>query len=201
MNPTLPDVLAVGGSPRPRGNSDRLLRAAAEAVSATGLSAETIFLRDYEFRPCVGCERCRKDKICTGLRDGMTLLYPKIVAARGLLLASPVHNYNVTAWMKAFIDRLYCFYDFTGDRPRNWSSRLAEQSRKAAIIAVAEQTERKDMGVTLEAMAVPAEALGYEVIGRQAVLGVFDRGKVRERPEAMREAAELGRRLVDALRT
>ena len=193
------DVLAVGGSPRQHGNSDRLLKAAAEAASAAGYSAKVVFLREYEFRPCIGCEKCRKDKACAGLRDGMTLLYPKIAAARGLILASPVHNYNVTAWMKAFIDRLYCYYDFTDDRPRNWSSRLAGQGRKAAVIAVAEQVEKKDMGFTLEAMSVPAEALGYELVGQQGVLGVFDRGKVRERPEAMETAAGLGRKLAGAL--
>ena len=44
--------------------------------------------------------------------DGMSLLYPKIIDARGLVLVSPTHNYNITAIMKAFIDRLYCFYNF-----------------------------------------------------------------------------------------
>ena len=199
MNPNLPDVLAVGGSPRAHGNSDRLLAAAVETVSAAGFSAEAVFLRDYEFRPCIGCEQCRKDRACTGLRDGMALLYPKIEAARGLILASPVHHYNVTAWMKAFIDRLYCYYDFTDDRPRGWSSRLAGQGRKAAVIAVGEQENPEDMGFAAEAMSMPAAALGYEVIGHQGVLGVFDRGRVRERPDAMAEAATLGRRLAEAL--
>ncbi|GCA65007.1 hypothetical protein KIPB_015998, partial [Kipferlia bialata] len=34
----------------------------------------------------------------------MTGLYPKVIEAQGLVLVCPVHNYNITAWMKAFID-------------------------------------------------------------------------------------------------
>ncbi len=124
-------VLGVGGSPRRGGNSDVLLKHVLKGVAERDITATGIHLRDFQYQGCVGCEQCRRDKICTGLRDGLSLVYPAIVDSRGLILVSPTHNYNVTAWMKAFIDRLYCFYDFDNHRPRGWSSRLAGQGRKA----------------------------------------------------------------------
>ena len=193
------DILGVTGSPRPGGNSERLLEAMLAAARDAGASTATAKLRQYQFSSCIGCEACRKDKRCTGLKDGMGLIYPEIDASRGLVLVSPVHNYNVSAIMKAFIDRLYCYYDFNDERPRGWSSRLAGQGRKAVVVAIGEQEERRDMGFTLEAMRMPLEALGYEEVKELPVLGVFDAGRVRQREEVMAQAEELGRWLAGAL--
>ncbi|MFO7727006.1 MAG: flavodoxin family protein [Desulfonatronovibrio sp.] len=194
-----PAVLGIGGSPRKSGNSDVLLDAVISGVAAVNLPCKKIHLRDYYYQACMGCEKCRKDKICTGLNDGMTLLYPYVYESRGLVLMSPAHNYNITAWMKAFIDRLYCFYDFADTRPRQWSNRLAGQGRKAVLAAVGEQEDEYDMGLTLEAMRRPVEAMGYEVVGELPVFGIFDRGKVREHEEVMESAAALGRKLAESL--
>ena len=192
-------VVGIGGSPRKGGNSDTLLRAIAAGVRQGEVAAETTHLRDLCFKPCIGCEQCRKRKRCTGLKDGMSLLYPEIIAAKGLVLVSPTHNYNITAWMKAFIDRLYCFYEFDNHRPRGWSSRLAGQGRKAVLVAVCEQNSKADMGFTLEAMRLPIEALGYEIIGELAVFNLFERAKVKELEETMIRATALGVELAKAV--
>ncbi len=190
----VPQILGIGGSPRRGGNSDILLRHILHNLG------ETKQLRDFQFQSCIGCEKCRKDKICTGLQDGMSLLYPKIIEAKGLVLVSPTHNYNITALMKAFIDRLYCFYNFDSkNRPGPWSSQLENQGRKAVIVAVCEQENRKDMGFTLEAMRLPLEALGYEIIEQLPVFGVFARGKVKERKEILDQASDIGTYLAQAV--
>ncbi len=192
-------VLGVGASPRKNGNSDVLLSHILKGTSEYGAAAYLIQLRNMKYDPCVGCEKCRKDKICTGLTDAMTLTYPLVYQSRGLILVSPTHNYNITAWMKAFIDRLYCFYDFEDTRPRAWSSRLANQNRKAVLAAVAEQEDEFDMGFTLEAMRRPLQALGYEVVGQLPVYGIFERGGVKKNEDALLAARKLGSELSKAL--
>ena len=192
-------VLGVAGSPRKNGNSDILLKQVLKGVCEENIECSLVQLRDVQFQGCIGCERCRKDKICTGLNDGMSLIYRKFITSKGLVLVSPTHNYNITSWMKAFIDLLYCFYNFENTGPRAWSSRLAGQGRKAVLIAICEQENKKDMGFTLDAMRNPIQALGYQVIGEQAVFRVFDRGKVKEDSEAMEKAFSLGRDLAEAL--
>jgi len=193
-------VIGIGGSPRKGGNSDVLLKHILKGVSENQLVAEKVHLCDFQYQGCIGCERCRKDKICTGLNDGMSLLYPKIYKAKGLILISPTHNYNVTAWIKAFIDRLYCFYNFDNNFPRGWSSQLAGQGRKAVLAAVCEQENKKDMGFTLDAMRLPLEALGYEIIGELPVFKIFNKGKVRDNKEILQKAEKLGSDLAEAIR-
>jgi multimeric flavodoxin WrbA len=117
------------------------------------------------------------------------------IGAKGLILVSPTHNYNITFWMKAFIDRLYCFYNFNNDRSRGWSSQLANQHRKVVIAAICEQESIEDMGFTLAAMKKPLTALGYEIIGELSVFKIFDKAKVKEDKDAMDQACQLGRKL------
>ncbi|MCB2191353.1 MAG: flavodoxin family protein [Deltaproteobacteria bacterium] len=192
-------ILAVGGSPRAGGNSDKLIAAAVEGASRL-CPAEALHLRDYTFSACVGCEACRKAKTCAKFHDGMGLIYPQVESARGLILASPVHNYNVTAWIKAFFDRLYPYYNFGEQRPGEWSSRLAGQGRKAGLMAVAEQ-HPGDAGLqrTLESMRLPLEALGYEIVAELPVYGVFARGRVTQDTEVMAQAEALGQSLAQSL--
>jgi multimeric flavodoxin WrbA len=193
-------ILAIGGSPRKGGNCDLLLHHFAAGADRVGVKTEIVQLRDLDISPCVGCELCRKAGTCTRFVDEMQTIYPKIVAARGLILISPVHNYNVTAWMKAFIDRLYCFYNFVDPRPGPWSSKLADQERKALVAAVSEQSDKKDMGFTLEAMQWPLEALGYEVIEQLPILGTFARGQVADSPNYLASAEKSGEQLAAAIR-
>ena len=192
-------ITGIEASPRKGGNSHVMLGAILQGAQEAGESSFMAHLRDYRYEPCVGCEACRKHKACTRFQDGMTLLYPHIEESKGLVLVSPVHNYNVTAWMKAFIDRLYCYYDFEDTRPRDWSSRLAGQGRKAVIGVVAEQMDKKDMGFALDAMRLPLTALGYDIVAELPVLGLFDRGRVAGVPEVMERARQAGRDLAGAL--
>ena len=195
----LPKALGIGGSPRKNGNSDLLLAHILKGIRENDIIADQVHLRDIQYQGCIGCEKCRRDRICTGLKDGMSLLYPLICEAKGLVLVSPTHNYNITAWMKAFIDRLYCFYDFDDNRPRGWSSRLSDQGRKAVLAAVCEQEDEEDMGFTLDAMRRPLEALGYEIIGQLPVFGIFDKAKVKEKKNILTNAAKLGAALAQSI--
>ena len=190
--PPMSKVLGIGGSPRKGGNSDVLLQYIIKGVTEAKMDAVSLHLRDFHYQGCIGCEMCRKDKICTRLNDGMSLIYPEIVQSRGLVLVCPTHNYNVTAWMKAFIDRLYCFYDFDNNRPRGWSSRLAGQGRKAVLAAICEQENTVDMGFTLDAMRLPLKALGFDIIGELPVFRIFDKAKVKQEKLILDKAIKLG---------
>jgi len=192
-------ILLVTGSPRKNGNSEGIAAHVASTAEKAGVPCFHARLPDYRFDPCSGCELCRKTGTCAGLQDGMQLLYPLVVKSSGLILISPVHNYNVTAWMKAFIDRLYCFYDFMGDRPGPWSSRLAGQGRKAAVVSVGEQHGKEGIGMTLEAMRLPLEALGYEILEELPVTGVFPRGGALKSPEVTGRVTELALKTATAV--
>lgn len=193
-------VLGIGASPRIGANSDILLKQLLAGVKSQGINTEELHLRDYHYLPCTGCEKCRQSLQCSGQNDGMQLIYPKLLNARGIVLVSPSHNCNITAWMKAFIDRLYCFYHFTKDRPRRYTSCLSGQGRKMVLAAIGEQPEYKEaIGLTLDAMRIPFEFLGYELVGELPVTGIFDRGAVKNDKPVMEKARALGIQLARAM--
>lgn len=193
-------VIGFSGSPRKNGNSDILLKTIISGVKQLSIPATAWNLTDVQFKGCIGCEKCRKTKRCTGLIDGMTSLYPQLYSSKGLVLVSPTHNYNITSWMKAFIDRLYCFYTFENNKPRSWSSQLGDQNRKAIIAAICEQESVEDMGFTLEAMKAPLIALGYEIVGELSVFKIFDKAKVKNDETAINDAYQLGQNLANELK-
>lgn len=53
----------------------------------------------------------------------------------------------------------------------------------------------EEMGFALEALQLPLEALGYEVIERIGVTGYFDRGAVSLNKELLQRAFEAGKKL------
>ncbi len=192
-------ILGIGGSPRKGGNSDILLQQILEGVRESGGLLEEVQLRDFNILPCIACERCRKDGCCTGLADDMQLLYPRLREADGLVLVSPVYSYNVSAIMKAFIDRLYCFYQFGNERPGSWSSQLAGQGKKAVITMVGEQREAGGGGMDLafETVRRSLLALGYEITDELPVFGVFHRGEVRKYSDILERARACGQLLAE----
>jgi len=195
------EILGIGGSPRKDGNSDILLDRVLQGARESGASTESIRLRDYSFQSCIACERCRRDKRCTGLHDDMQSIYPVVERSRGIVLVSPIHSYTVSALTKAFLDRLYCYYDFTEPRPGLVASRLAGQGRKAVIVAVGEQDtyELSGMDSTLVILRRNLDILGFDIIGELPVLGTFERGAVLEQPDVLKMAGEMGAQLVRAL--
>lgn len=192
-------ILGISATPRKGGNSDVMTQAILEAAAAQGHTTQFVALRDYDYSSCIGCEKCRVHKRCVPLNDGMQELYPLIQDSLGLVVVTPVHNYNMTALLKAFVDRMYCYYDFESGVPRPWSSRLAGQGRKAVIACMGEQKEEKDLGITLPATRMPLEALGYEVLDELGGLLVFAPGKVCEQEATMARCAGMGQQLGQAL--
>jgi multimeric flavodoxin WrbA len=188
-------ILGIGGSPRKGGNTDLILQEILRGAGDAGHETEAVFLRDYIINNCTGCERCRKDFTCTRFSDGMDVIYPKVEEADVMILASPVYNYNVTAIMKSFIDRLYPYYSFSDDRPRRYGSRLADRKRGAVVFSVCEQTDPKEKGFAEEAMSRPFEALGYRICRSFPVCGFFDRRAVLRDEKVMEGAYMTGRNL------
>jgi len=193
-------TLLINGSPRGKGNTAAILDKIAEGLAQEGVETETVHLPACAIQPCIGCERCRRDKTCTQFYDGMHLLYKKIEDSRGLVVGSPAYNYNVTPWMKAFIDRLYPYYDFEDPRPGSYRSRLQDQGRKAVIVAVGEQNDAGELGYTIPAMRDPLKVLGYEIIAELPITGHFAMGSVNKDPGILAAALEAGRQLAHSLK-
>lgn len=99
-------VLAINGSPRRQGNTGILVNAVCGELEREGIETEQITIGHLPLRGCLACERCREPggKGCV-IPDELNAWLDKIEAAHGLILASPVYTGDVSAAMKAFIER------------------------------------------------------------------------------------------------
>ncbi|MBN2047796.1 MAG: flavodoxin family protein [Anaerolineaceae bacterium] len=104
--------LLVLGSPRKRGNTAKLLRMVEEALEARGVETEFVFLDALEMHGCRACEACRnQDGVICKIDDDLLPVLEKLVQADGLVLASPVYMWSMTAQAKMFLDRTYGILD------------------------------------------------------------------------------------------
>lgn len=97
-------VLIISSSPRKDGNSDVLCGRFAKGACEAGHEVEKVTLRDKSIAPCRACYACAETHSCV-IKDDMEALFPKLVEADVIVLASPVYFYSVSAQMKAVIDR------------------------------------------------------------------------------------------------
>ncbi len=108
-------VLIITSSPRKNGNSTILALKAAEGVKAAGGIADIAAIGNLKIAPCNACDACRAkpDAGCI-IKDDMQPLYQKIEAAEGIIFATPIYWFNVSAQMKLLIDRTYATHSESG---------------------------------------------------------------------------------------
>ncbi len=98
-------IVSLLGSPHGlKGNTARLLRHVLESAEAEGAQTEVVVLKGDTVLPCRGCDACHKKGRCVQ-KDDFETLKEKIIKADCLVLASPNYIFNVSAQLKAFMDR------------------------------------------------------------------------------------------------
>ena len=100
----MPNILAIYGSPRRRGNTATLLDHAVQGAQEAGASVEKIVLRDLKISPCLEIYGCKETGRCI-IQDDFQRVYDQLLACQGLMLASPIFFYSVSAHTKMLIDR------------------------------------------------------------------------------------------------
>jgi multimeric flavodoxin WrbA len=109
-------IIGIVGSPRRGGNTELLTKEVLQAAAAEGVETELILLAGKDIKPCDGCRQCREKNIDCHLKDDLPPIFHKIMAAEGLILATPVYIGSATAQIKALIDRVY-FWSGAYGRP------------------------------------------------------------------------------------
>ena len=115
-------VLAIMGSPRVRGNTYKVTKILEERMGSAGdVEFEYLFLREANLKTCLGCRACmeRGEEFCP-LKDDRAAIEEKMLAADGVIFASPTYVGNVSGLMKNFIDR----FAYVCHRPRFFKKAL-----------------------------------------------------------------------------
>ncbi|HKJ05650.1 MAG TPA: flavodoxin family protein [Geopsychrobacteraceae bacterium] len=100
-------VVAFSGSARKDGNTALLVREVFSELEKAGVETELVQLSGQKIRGCTACMKCfeHKNGRCVIENDLINDAVEKMVAADGIILASPTYFADVTTEMKALIDR------------------------------------------------------------------------------------------------
>lgn len=173
-------VLILSGSPRKGGNSDILCDEFARGAIDAGNEVEKIRVAEKKLSPCLGCYFCREHGGRCVFNDDMADILQKIIDCDVLVLSSPVYFYSICAQLKIVIDRTVARWTEIANKDLYYITTAAEE-------------EDDTMDGTLACFHGFAMCIdGYEEKGTLYGRGVTDKGEVRERPELMQIAYEMG---------
>ena len=100
-------ALAINGSPRKDGNTYTMLQEVIKPLDRAGWQTELIQVGGKEIRGCIACYQCfeNQDKRCSVTTDMFNDIMDKMVQADALILGSPTYFTDVSAELKAVLDR------------------------------------------------------------------------------------------------
>lgn len=185
-------VVAINGSARKDGNTAILLNAVLEEVRKEGIDTELLQLAGKSLQGCIACYKCfeNKNKRCAVEKDEMNSYAEKMLGADGILLGSPTYFSDVSANMKALIERCGMVARANED--------MLKRKVGAAVVAV------RRAGAThvfsslnyfflIGQMIIPGSSYWNLGIGREP-------GEVRNDNEGMQTMANLGKNMAWLMR-
>jgi len=183
-------VLVVMGSPRKEGNSATLAKQVAAGAEAAGAEVESFYLHEMNIQPCTACDACREEtaKDCV-IDDDMHTLYPNLRRADGLVIASPVYWFTVSAQTKAFMDRWYAL----GNPQEEYAT---FSGKRIGIILTYADVDPFASGAVnaLRTFQDAFKYVGAEIVGM--IYGcASEAGEIGNNRDLMEKAYELGKRL------
>ena len=100
-------IVAINGSARKGGNTAQLLTMAMDELAKAGHDTELVELSGHVIQGCIACYQCfeKKDCRCAVKKDMANDCIEKMLTADAILLGSPTYFADVSANMKALIER------------------------------------------------------------------------------------------------
>jgi len=191
-------VLGILGSPRKGGNTELLLDEVLRGAEAEGASVERLRLTDYSITPCRECHGCDETGQCVIL-DDMQKIYPKLLDADIVILASPIFFYGISGWAKSLVDRSQALWSRKYLVKDPLLGKEAKRRKGFFISVGATRGPRLFEGATLTVKYF-FDAFNTEYTGELLFKGMEEKGSILKNPEALRQAFDAGRKLVADLK-
>jgi multimeric flavodoxin WrbA len=155
-------IIAFNSSPRSNDTSktELILRKFLEGARRAGASTETVYLRDYQIKDCLGCFSCwlRDLGRCVQKDDMSAELFERYLAADLAVLATPVYHMTMNARMKRFIERTMPMLDPLGLNEEGGHPYRFEKVPKVAVLSVCgnwDQSMFEPLSLTMRKLCGP----------------------------------------------
>jgi multimeric flavodoxin WrbA len=190
-------IIAIYGSPRRDGNSAVLLNQAVAGARQEGADVEEVFLRDYKISPCLEIYQCIKTGECA-IRDDFPKILAKLESSSGIMLASPIFFYTVSAHTKIFMDRCQSLWV-----RKYWIEKQpfkgAPETRKGLFISVGATEGKKLFDGAILTVKYFFDVLNAGLWRTVLCRGVDRKGDIEKKDDYLKEAYQAGKDLAKAL--
>ncbi len=182
------NILIIKSSPRIQGNSNSLADQVEAGARKAGAFVTTLSLHGLDLHPCSACDACLTyEEVHCDTDDDMQQIYPALLKADAIVLASPIYCFTFSAQLKLMIDRLYAF---EGQKPHPL------KGKQIAILLTYGDDDAESSGV-FNAIHTLQDEFNYtgspivEIIHASA-----DKpGDIKKKPEVLEKAFQLGLKL------
>jgi len=193
-----PRIVAFYGSPRRRGNTATLLKQAVAGARDADAQVDEIVLRDLKLSACLEIYSCKRDGECR-IRDDFQAVRDRVLACQGLMLASPIFYYAVSAHTKILMDRFHSLWV-----KKRWvdagPNRAPVVRRKGLFISAGATHGKRLFDGTLLSVRYFFDTLDTDLWQALLYRGLEHEGEAQEHPDYLHEAYQAGRNLAEALR-
>jgi len=190
-------IIAIYGSPRHDGNTAALLKQAVAGAQLEGAHVEEVFLRDYKIAPCLEIYGCLKSGECA-IQDDFQSILAKIDSCSGIMLASPIFFYTVSAHTKIFMDRCQSRW-VRKYWIENQAAGKASETRKGLFISVGATKGKKLFDGAILTVKYFFDVLNAGLWKTVLCREVDRKGEIEKRGAYLNEAFEAGRALARVL--
>lgn len=132
-------ALVLSSSPRRDGNSSALAVAAVEGLKASGHQAEMMYADDVVSDFLRDCRRCRRADGECSIDDGYHEMFTRhFLPAHGFIAATPIYWYGMSAQLKSFFDRMFCYV--AASHPKAPSTKTSMLNKRIGLLISSEET-------------------------------------------------------------
>jgi multimeric flavodoxin WrbA len=180
-------VIAFNGSAKKDGNTAILLNAVMDEMKTAGIETELYQLSGKPIQGCIACMKCfeNKNKRCAVEKDIINECIQKMIEADAILLGSPTYFADVSAGMKALIERCGMVSRANGDMFQRKVGAGVVAARRAGAIQV---FNTMNAFFLIGQMIVPGSSYWNLAHGRLP-------GEVKNDEEGMRTMKQLGQNM------
>jgi multimeric flavodoxin WrbA len=134
------NILAFNSSPRDNETrkTELVLQIFLEGARRAGAAAETLYLRNYQIKHCLGCFDCwlKSPGRCVQKDDMTDILFDRYLQADLVVLASPVYHATMNARMKLLVERTLPMMDPLKEAPEGGAPHRFEKMPKVVTLSV-----------------------------------------------------------------
>lgn len=183
-------VLAITGSPRPKGHTATLLSAFLQGAETGGAQLKQIDACKLRIHGCTGCNVCGQTGQCI-LQDDMSSVFELLGEADLIVLASPLYFMGISGQLKLLVDR--CQTCWNRRYRLKLPALLPPKKRRGYFLCTGGAPNRKgnNFKPAIETATYFFDALDAHYLGALTVSDT-DRVPVAERPELLAKAHHLG---------